>query len=207
MGSLNGDVQKRARDSIADAVGTCERIPTEYWYDEERGHTYALNAALRCVEEATKLAIEGLYIDNKINVTDELCDMEIRFSPTFQPQFKSVRDLTDHDEIQNAFQTSMAFFLKDLKTVWHSRAPSGERMFELFETVVKQCVTLPIGYTMVHQMGFTSWYEGAFGEKWASRYGIWTMPLLTKEDTVSRKAMEATINKLDSAHYAVIAKR
>ena len=202
--------KKRAR-AVRDAVKNCERIPDLTWSDPAKGHTYALNAAFRCVELAIELAIDGLFID-KANLRNDLCDGEMRFSPAFEPTLRSVDDTVDGatmdaPKVQSAFQNSMSVFLSSLKQVWHQRTVSGLRMFDLFETVVKHCVTLPVGYTMVHELGFAGWASSDFDSKWSSQYGIWTTPLLTVTDANERKITESTFSPLESAEYIITVER
>ena len=190
---FQNNTAKRLKEQVAHVVQEitqCQKIPQSEWNDTTNGHTYALNTAFKCVQLAVKLAMAGYTLTGAFDPKTDVCAHGMRFAAEFHGDltaFSTESDVGDVNKVQKAFQDTMEVFLHGLRSVWHAKLVEGDdvddtKMIDVFQTLVKSCVTLPVGYTMLHKHNFTGWDERPFDEKWRGQLGIWTTPLTTKAD-------------------------
>ena len=184
----------------------CEPLGVEEWFHESDAR--CLSVAFMAVETAASMAENGIeFKRNTVFKPEELlCTDGNLFSKTIENNFTRIsRDPSTH-QISTSFQENMRIFLQGLRPLW-TKQTDGRKHIDLFETLVKACVVLPVGQLMYHQMNFTNWSKStSFEEKWEFEYGLWFTPLIDENDTYVqyKKAVKLQTQR---SHYGVCVMR
>ena len=171
--------------------------------NEALSYLQVLTISLEFVREMTDLASQGRQLPH-----DFVFEMS-RFRGFERLRlFQKCEVVSDRqaDSIQRVFENNMGVGLRNLEPLWHQLGENSR--FESFERLIRACITLPVGYTMlrIHRMHNNS-NDMKMEYQWQRNDALWTTQLVSADEMPTYDSDRGSYMAPGRSHYVITACR